>query len=84
MAFGVIGDAFVELGQMEDAADYYNKAYKATENNFTTPLFLWKAGLTYEAMGEKRKAVKLYERIESDYPDSRQAQGITGVIAALR
>ena len=84
MAFGVIGDAFVELGQMEDAADYYNKAYKATENNFTTPLFLWKAGLAYEAMGEKRKAVKLYERIESDYPDSRQAQGITGVIAALK
>ena len=35
-------------------------------------------------MGEKRKAVKLYERIESDYPDSRQAQGITGVIAALK
>ena len=38
-AFGVIGDAFVELGQMEDAVDFYNKAANATENDFTTPLF---------------------------------------------
>jgi predicted negative regulator of RcsB-dependent stress response len=41
MAKGVIGDAFVELGQMDDAADYYKKAANATDNNFTTPLFLW-------------------------------------------
>ena len=59
-AFGVIGDAFVELGQMEDAVDFYNKAANATENDFTTPLFLWKAGLSYEALGENAKAVKLY------------------------
>jgi len=84
MAYGVIGDAFVELDQMEDAVDFYNKAHKATENDFTTPLFLWKAGLAYEAIGENGKAVKLYERIESDYPESRQAQGIEGVIAALK
>jgi len=84
MAYGVIGDAFVELGQIEDAVDYYNKAHKATENDFTTPLFMWKAGLAYEAMGENGKAVKLYERIASDYPESRQAQGIAGVIAALK
>ncbi|MCH1401443.1 MAG: tetratricopeptide repeat protein [Schleiferiaceae bacterium] len=84
MANGVIGDAFVELGQMEDAVDYYNKAHKATNNDFTTPLFLWKAGLAHEALGEIENAVKLYERIESDYPESRQAQGIAGVIAALK
>ena len=69
---------------MEDAVDYYNKAHKATKNDFTTPLFLWKAGLAYEALGENGKAVQLYERIESDYPESRQAQGIAGVIAALK
>jgi len=45
---------------------------------------LWKAGLTYEALGENAKAVKLYERIASDYPKSRQASGIAGVIAALK
>ena len=40
MALGVIGDAFAELGQMDDAADYYQKAAKSTDNAFTTPLFL--------------------------------------------
>jgi len=84
MANGVIGDAFVELGQMEDAVDFYNKAYKATNNDFTTPLFMWKAGLAYEALGENGKAVKLYERIQAEYPNSRQASGIEGVIAALK
>jgi len=84
MANGVIGDAFVELGQMEDAVDFYNKAYKATKNDFTTPLFMWKAGLAYEALGENGKAVKLYERILAEYPNSRQASGIAGVIAALK
>ena len=84
MANGVIGDAFVELGQMEDAVDFYNKAYKATKNDFTTPLFMWKAGLAYEALGENGKAVKLYERIQAEYPNSRQASGIAGVIAALK
>jgi len=84
MANGVIGDAFVELGQIEDAVDFYNKAYKATNNDFTTPLFMWKAGLAYEALGENGKAVKLYERIQAEYPNSRQASGIAGVIAALK
>ena len=45
---------------------------------------LWKAGLAYEALGENARAVKLYERIAADYPKSRQASGITGVIAALK
>ena len=84
MAKGVIGDAFAELGQMNDAADYYKKAANATDNNFTTPLFLWKAGLALEAQGEASKAVSLYERIASDYPKSRQAAGIESVIAALK
>ena len=84
MALGVIGDAFAELGQMDDAADYYQKAAKSTDNAFTTPLFLWKAGLALEANDEASKAVNLYERIAEDYPESRQAAGIQGVIAALK
>lgn len=84
MALGVIGDAFAELGQMDDAADYYQKAAKSTDNSFTTPLFLWKAGLALEANGDASKAVKLYERIAEEYPKSRQASSIQGVIAALK
>lgn len=84
MAKGVIGDAFAELGQMGDAADYYEMAADATENSFTTPLFLWKAGLAHEANGNASKAVKLYETIAADYPSSRQAAGIEATIEALK
>ncbi|MGB1185099.1 MAG: tetratricopeptide repeat protein, partial [Schleiferiaceae bacterium] len=83
VAKGAIGDAFVELGQMDDALDYYLKAVNATDNSFTTPLYLWKAGLIYESMEKNSKAVALYERIAEDYPESRQAAGIASVIAAL-
>lgn len=84
MALGVIGDAFAELGQMDDAADFYSQAANATTNNFTTPLFLWKAGLALEAEGQANKAVKLYERIAADFPDSRQAANVEAIIAALK
>jgi tetratricopeptide (TPR) repeat protein len=84
VAKGAIGDAFVELGQMDDALDYYLKAVNATDNSFTTPLYLWKAGLIYESMEKNSKAVALYERIAEDYPESRQAAGIASVIAALK
>lgn len=84
MAYSVIGDAFVELNQLDDAADYYMKAAEATVNDFTTPLNLWKAGLAYEGSGEKGKALKVYERIQSEFPDSRQGANIAGVIAALK
>ncbi len=84
VAQGAIGDAFVELGQMDDALDFYLKAANSTDNNFTTPLYLWKAGLVYESMEKNSKAVALYERIASDYPESRQAAGISSVIAALK
>ena len=60
------------------------KAANATDNNFTTPLFLWKAGLALEAQGDANKVVPLYQRIADDYPKSRQAAGIESVIAALK
>jgi len=84
IAEGAIGDAFVELGQMDDALDYYLKAANTTDNDFTTPLYLWKAGLVYESMEKNSKAVALYERIAEEYPESRQAAGISSVITALK
>ena len=84
MAMAVIGDAFVELNQLEDAADYYLKAANVTTNDFTTPLNLWKAGLAYEGLGENTKAVKVYTRIKNEFPESRQAAGIDAVIEALK
>jgi len=41
---GAIGDAFVQLEQLDDAYDYYVQAAKLKSNTYTTPMYLYKAG----------------------------------------
>ncbi len=76
VATGAIGDALVELGDIEKGLDYYLKAADLSENNFTAPMFLMKAGLVYENLGEFGKALKLYEKIQNDYPDYSKSNSI--------
>lgn len=76
-----IGDAFLELGQKEEALDYYNKAAKASDNNFAVPFVLFKAGLLAEEMGQAQKATQYFERIKYDFPESSQASNIERYLA---
>ena len=46
VAKGGIGDAFLQLNQPEDALGYYEKAVSHSTNEYTTPKFLYKAGVT--------------------------------------
>ena len=43
IAKGGIGDAFVQLEQLDDAYDYYVQAAQSKTNNYTTPMYLYKA-----------------------------------------
>lgn len=76
MALGAIGDCYMELGDPETAINYYLKAANTQRNNFVTPLFLLKAAWTYEELGEYSKALRIYERIKSDFPRSEEARDI--------
>ncbi len=76
MAMGALGDAHIELGQPEKAVNYYLQAANTYENDFLTPVFLQKAGWTYESMDEYKKALRLYEQIEKEYPMSIEARNI--------
>jgi tetratricopeptide (TPR) repeat protein len=67
MAEGAIGDANMELEDNDKALEHYLKAADMQDNQFTTPMFLMKAGWTYEIMGKYDEALKLYERIRTDY-----------------
>jgi len=75
-ALGAIGDAFADINQPEDALDYYTKAAYAKQNEFTAPLFLFKAGQTALNLGKASKALEFFEKIEKDYPFSDQAVDI--------
>ena len=76
MALGAIGDAYLELGDQESATRFYRKAYNYKPNDFTTPLFLFKAGLLFEEMGQPAEALSLYERIKKEYQNSAEGRNI--------
>ena len=73
---GAIGDAFADINQPEDALDYYLKAANLKNNNFSAPLYLFKAGNTAMELGKFDKALELFKRIEKDFPNSEEAKNI--------
>lgn len=83
-AIGKIGDAYMELGEVNKALEHYMKAASEIENNFSSPHFLMKAGQTHELLGNKDKALEVYKRIRQEYPDSKESQDIARYIARVK
>ena len=83
MALGAIGDCYMELDDMTNAAAYYEKAANKSKNDFTGPMFLSKAGMTYEIMEQYDKALRCYKTIKADYPLSNEAFEISKNIAQM-
>jgi tetratricopeptide (TPR) repeat protein len=84
MALGAIGDAYMELGEIDKATSYYIRAAENNENEMVTPTFLMKAGWAYEINKEYQDALKVYEKIKQDYPRSREARDIDKYIARAK
>lgn len=83
VATGAIGDAFAQLEQNEDAFDYYKKAAALRSNDFSTPLYLFKAATTAAALEDYGVAEDLFEQIKEEYPNSAQANGIEKYIERM-
>ena len=84
LAKGGIGDAFVQLGQEDKALGYYETAATMTENDFTTPRFLLKAGSAAMNTGKKNKAIKHFTKIIEMYPNSDEATRATANIGKAK
>ena len=76
MARGAIGDAYLELGEKEKASAYYIEAANMDDNEFTTPLFLYKAGQVNELLGNYDKAINLYRRVKDNYYRSNEGRNV--------
>jgi len=81
---GAIGDAMLELGNSEDALKQYKKAYSETENELTTPIYKMKAARLLESMDKLEEALKLYEEIKKDYPESAEGTTVDRYIARVK
>lgn len=73
-AYSLIGDAYMELGNFADAANFYVKAadYKSNEN--FTPGYLMKAALAYEKLSDYTAAIASYDRIIDNYAGANEYQ----------
>ncbi|MBK9421577.1 MAG: tetratricopeptide repeat protein [Flavobacteriales bacterium] len=73
MAVGNQGDALVELGRPAEAVSQFMKAADMVKSEYTTPMFLMKAGIVYQQQNDWKNAAKCFGRIASDYPASPDA-----------
>ncbi|MDR0429682.1 MAG: tetratricopeptide repeat protein [Tannerellaceae bacterium] len=73
---GLIGDCYVNTGNIKEAAGYFEKAAKAADNEVVSPVFLKKAGLAYEHLNQYQDAVKAYSTIKEKYHNSMEASDI--------
>lgn len=84
VSLGSIGDAFMQLGQTGEALSYYEKALEHDTNDFTTPLYLQKAGVTALELERYDAALDYFNRIRDGYPQSAQATGVEAFIGMAK
>ena len=66
----LLGDAYAEKENPAEAVKYYEKAAKATDNFIVAPTALWTAGMMYLQLDQKDAAVKAFQQIKDNYPES--------------
>ena len=81
IALGAIGDANLELGNNDEAIKYYLKAASASENKFTSPIYLMRAGMTMELAGKYKEAVEVYKKIKTEYNESTEGREVEKYLA---
>jgi tetratricopeptide (TPR) repeat protein len=65
--YALIGDAYMELKDTDNAIENYNKAVDYKPNVYFTPQYCMKAALAYETNKDYNSAVKMYDKIIKDF-----------------
>jgi tetratricopeptide (TPR) repeat protein len=71
--YSLIGDAYMEQKDLENAASYYQKAIDYKPNQYYTPEYCMKAGLAYELNKDYESAVKVYNKVINEYWQASEA-----------
>jgi len=78
-----MGDAYVELGELEKAISAYKSGIDKYENNFSAPILLKKLGIVYEELGKLEEALETYNAIEAKYPGTPEGNEIKKYIGRV-
>lgn len=82
-AYSLVGDAYMEQKDYENAATYYEKASNYKPNKEFTPTYLMKAALAYEKLNKNDKAKEAYQTIIDKYWESTEVQNAKKLKARL-
>ena len=82
--YGLQGDIAVEQKDYAKAVKFYEKAVKAADNNLTAPMYLRKAALAANAMGNKEQALGFAQRIQNEFPASAEAQNAEKLMGTIQ
>ncbi len=83
MAYGAMGDAYMEMGNTKEGSESYMKAAADKKDNAITPLYLYRAAIAYELNKQNDKAIENLKRIRDEYPQSQQARETDKELARL-
>ncbi len=72
-AYCLIGDAYMELNNWNDAINYYQKAVSYKANKHFTPVYLMKLALAYEKANKNSEAIAAYDKIITLYFNATEA-----------
>lgn len=69
-AEALLGDAYLESGNVDKAISNYEKASSYEPNKYFTPKYLFKLAVAYEEAGRTQDAIEAYAEIEEKYFES--------------
>lgn len=71
-AYALIGDAYMEKNNAEEAISSYKKAADYKPNAFFTPSYMMKLGIAYEKAKKSKEAIEIYGALIEKYPQSAE------------
>ena len=63
---------------------YYERAADHVKNDFTSPIYLMRAGILLEESGAFKQALKMYSRIEKEFNKTLEGQQISKYITRVK
>jgi tetratricopeptide (TPR) repeat protein len=73
---GLIGDCYVESGDIVQGISFFEKAALKANNDLISPIYLKKAGIAYESLQQYENAIKAYTTIKEKHAASFEAMDI--------
>lgn len=83
-AYGLLGDAYSEMGRNDKALENYNKAATIfEEDEVNSSEYLYRAAQLYDKVGKHKEAITAFEKLREKFPLSPRAYDAEKYLARL-